>query len=170
MFARRHLQGYAVFRPVDRYFRAAFLPLAAAKGFGLIINCKIFNNIPWHSQKNVADFFGRSVTTIGAHLKEMENKNNHVVLISSNTEGDRLVTRNIKYYSFDCVASLCYRISDLRHAQLYRDFLRPLGIVFPEVIAIACDEKNYRSCLMELLIFSLNFLLENIVLMDSSNH
>jgi very-short-patch-repair endonuclease len=124
----------------------------------LPIRCKIFKALPWHSQRDLAEFFGKSVKTINEHLNKtdlIEGKNT-VLLSSSNTEGNRRVVRNIKYYSFDSAAILCSRVGSFKHTAAYRDFLREIGIVFPETIPISCDEKNFKHYLSEIFAGILN--------------
>lgn len=110
------------------------------------IGCQIFKNVPWHSQRDLSEFFNKSVKTINEHLYPIEEKD-HIVLRSTRTEGDRTVTRKIRYYSFNCAAKLCYLTGSFSHTQKYKDFLQELGIIFPESIPITADGNNIRSYL-----------------------
>jgi very-short-patch-repair endonuclease len=112
------------------------------------VKCKIFNNLPWHSQKDMANFLGKSVKTINEHLSYSQWK--PTLLRVTNTEGTRAVERLTQYYPFDCMASLSYRAGSFLHVDKYRAFLRELGIVFPETVLIPCDEKNFEAYLSQI--------------------
>ena len=113
------------------------------------IGCKIHNNLPWHSQQDIAEFFGKSIKTISEHTVTAPAKD-VLNLTCTSTEGVRTVTRTIKHYSFNYVAGLCYRIRSFHHTERYRAFLAELGIVWAERVPVPCDEKNFSVYLSEI--------------------
>lgn len=96
------------------------------------VKCKIYKNIPWHTQSDMATFLGRSVKTVNEKLKSFNliKDENVTLLQTTQTEGKRIVKRVKIFYSFDVMARICLDHGDIRKVEDYKRFLRELGIVF----------------------------------------
>lgn len=77
----------------------------------------------WLTQKQMSILFGKDTDTISLHLKhifsEQElNENSTTELLSVvQKEGNRLVSRKIKYYNLDAILSVGYRVNSKRGTQ-----------------------------------------------------
>lgn len=77
----------------------------------------------WLTQKQMSILFGKDTDTISLHLKhifsEQElNENSTTELLSVvQKEGNRLVSRKIKYYNLDAILSVGYRVNSKRVTQ-----------------------------------------------------
>ena len=87
------------------------------------INVIFENDTLWLSQKQMAEIFGKDPDTIGLHLKniyqdkELDEKATTEFFSVVQSEGNRSVTRNIKYYSLDAIISVGYRVNSKRGTQ-----------------------------------------------------
>ncbi len=111
-----------------------------------IINFQIFNGLPYHSQKDISEFLGRSTKTINEHLSLL-SKNNFEIIDQPRLEGERRVVRSIKHYNYKIAAGLCSKFGTFEHTQLYRLFLESRGIVWPHELPVFYNERNFRDSL-----------------------
>lgn len=77
----------------------------------------------WLSQKQMAELFDKDSDTIGLHLKNIyqeeeliENSTTEVFSVVQK-EGNRKVSRKIKYYNLDAIISVGYRVNSKRGTQ-----------------------------------------------------
>lgn len=81
------------------------------------------NDTVWLSQKQMAELFDKDSDTIGLHLKNIFQEGE--VVENSTTEffsvvqkeGNRKVSRKIKYYNLDAIISVGYRVNSKRGTQ-----------------------------------------------------
>lgn len=74
----------------------------------------------WASQKSIAQLFGKSVSTINEHLKQIysteelspESTIRKFRIVQN--EGGHDVTRNINYYNLDAIISVGYRVNSIQ--------------------------------------------------------
>lgn len=87
------------------------------------INVKLKDETVWLSQKQMAELFDKDSDTIGLHLKNIFQESE---LIEDSTteffsvvqkEGERNVTRNIKFYNLDAIISVGYRVNSKKGTQ-----------------------------------------------------
>ncbi|MBK6904242.1 MAG: virulence RhuM family protein [Saprospirales bacterium] len=77
----------------------------------------------WLSQKMMAELFDKDSDTIGLHLKNIYAEGELIETATTEvfsvvqTEGDREVKRNIKYYDLDVIISVGYRVNSKRGVQ-----------------------------------------------------
>lgn len=77
----------------------------------------------WLTQKQMGILFEKETDTIGLHLKNIYNENeldeNSTTEVFSvvQKEGNRKVTRNIKFYNLDAILSVGYRVNSKRGTQ-----------------------------------------------------
>lgn len=77
----------------------------------------------WLSQKQMSDLFEKDSDTVGLHLKnifadgELSEKSTTEFLSVVQKEGNRQVTRKIKYYNLDAIISVGYRVNSKRGTQ-----------------------------------------------------
>lgn len=77
----------------------------------------------WLSQKQMAQIFNKDSDTIGLHLRnifseeELDEKATTENLSVVQTEGNRKVKRNIKYYNLDAIISVGYRVNSKQGTQ-----------------------------------------------------
>lgn len=77
----------------------------------------------WLSQKQMAQIFNKDSDTIGLHLKnifseeELDEKATTENLSVVQTEGNRKVKRNIKFYNLDAIISVGYRVNSKQGTQ-----------------------------------------------------
>lgn len=70
----------------------------------------------WLTQKNIANLYGRSVNTINEHIKniisdeELQESSTIWEFRIVQNEGDREVTRDIKFYNLDMILAIGYRV------------------------------------------------------------
>ena len=80
------------------------------------IDVKIENDTVWLSQQQMAELYNTTKQNISSHIKnifeEQELETNSTVkeFLTVQTEGNRHVERNVKYYNLDMIISLGYRI------------------------------------------------------------
>jgi len=80
------------------------------------IDVKIENDTVWLSQQQMAELYNTTKQNISSHIKnifeEQELESNSTVkeFLTVQTEGNRHVERNVKYYNLDMIISLGYRI------------------------------------------------------------
>src|SRR5690606_8294853 len=77
----------------------------------------------WLSQKQMAELFGVEVNTINYHLKEIfqsselqEDRTIRKIRIVQ-TEGSRLVKREVDFYNLDAIISVGYRVNSFQATQ-----------------------------------------------------
>jgi len=77
----------------------------------------------WLTQDKIADLFGVDRTVITKHLKNIYNEDELVEIATSvkiaqvQTEGGRVVKREIKYYNLDAIIAVGYRVNSKRATQ-----------------------------------------------------
>ena len=77
----------------------------------------------WLTQDKIADLFGVDRTVITKHLKNIYNEDELAEIATSvkiaqvQTEGERVVKREIKYYNLDAVIAVGYRVNSKRATQ-----------------------------------------------------
>jgi len=87
------------------------------------LEVKLENETVWLSQKQMAELFNCSIDNISLHLKNVYNEaelsENQTTEDSSivQKEGNKDVTRYIKFYNLDAIISVGYRINSLRGTQ-----------------------------------------------------
>lgn len=70
----------------------------------------------WLTQKNIANLYGRSVNTINEHIKniisdeELQESSTIWEFRIVQNEGEREVTRDIKFYNLDMILAIGYRV------------------------------------------------------------
>jgi very-short-patch-repair endonuclease len=95
------------------------------------IGCKIFNHLPWHSEEDLLDFFGRFLLKKKSDYPISKNNKAYAATLNCEVrENDQLKIKTIKHYSFDYVAQLCEQIKSKSHSNRYHRFLTELGIVW----------------------------------------
>jgi len=78
----------------------------------------------WLNRNQIAELFGRDIKTIGKHInnalrEEMEDST-VANFATVQTEGGRLVERQIEYYSLDMILSVGYRVKSKRGIEFRR--------------------------------------------------
>ena len=77
------------------------------------------NEMVWINRQQMASLFGRDVKTIGKHInnaldEELKGVPTVAKFATLQKEGNRLVNRDIEYYSLDMVLSVGYRVKSQR--------------------------------------------------------
>ncbi len=89
----------------------------------LEIQVRLENEMIWLSQRLMAELFEKDTDTIGLHIKnvftegELEEKPTTEFFSVVQPEGNRLVSRQIKYYNLDVILSVGYRVNSKRGTQ-----------------------------------------------------
>jgi len=84
------------------------------------IEVKLEQETLWLSQPLMADLFGKDFRTIANHIKniyaegELEEDGTATLFQVSQQEGQRKITREIKFYNLDMILSVGYRVSSKR--------------------------------------------------------
>lgn len=84
------------------------------------IDVIVYQETIWASQKSIAQLFGKSVSTINEHLKQIysteelspESTIRKFRIVQN--EGGHDVTRNINYYNLDAIISVGYRVNSIQ--------------------------------------------------------
>lgn len=77
----------------------------------------------WATQKQIAEVFGVTSQNITIHLKsiysegEMDEQSTCKESLQVQTEGDRVVRRNVKFYNLDAIIAVGYRINSSKGTQ-----------------------------------------------------
>ena len=99
-----------------------FLIFAKQTG-GVGIQVRLHNENIWLTQKSIAQLFDCSTDNIALHLKnifqtgELDEKATTEDSSVVQTEGERNVRRNVRFYNLDAVISVGYRINSVRATQ-----------------------------------------------------
>lgn len=83
------------------------------------IEVQLYNGTVWMNRQQMATLFNRDVKTIGKHInnalkEELKNISTIAKFATVQKEGNRLVNREIDYYSLDMVLSVGYRVKSQR--------------------------------------------------------
>lgn len=107
---------------MENYMQKELVLFNSAEG-SISIDVTLEKETLWLSQKQMAEIFNKDSDTIGLHLKniyqdgelieEATTEDFSVVQI----EGQRSVTRKLKYYSLDAIISVGYRVNSKRGTQ-----------------------------------------------------
>lgn len=88
------------------------------------IQVRLIDETVWLSQKMMAEMFQKETNTIGEHIKNIFAENELQEDFSTTRyfrvvqkEGDREISREIKFYSLDVIISVGYRVKSLRGTQ-----------------------------------------------------
>ncbi len=79
------------------------------------LEVRVENETVWLNRQQMATLFGRDVKTIGKHVnnalhEELANVPTVANFAIVQNEGNRMVTRNIEFYSIDMIMSVGYRV------------------------------------------------------------
>lgn len=92
-------------------------------GEDVLVNAVIKDDTIWLTQKAMADLFGAQTPAISKHLQniydEGELSKNATVskMETVQTEGERVVKRNIDFYNLDAIISVGYRVNSRKATQ-----------------------------------------------------
>ena len=83
------------------------------------LEVQLYNNTVWMNRQQMATLFERDVKTIGKHInnalnEELKNYSTVAKFATLQKEGNRLVNRDVEYYSLDMVLSVGYRVKSQR--------------------------------------------------------
>ncbi|MHB9953154.1 RhuM family protein [Ligilactobacillus murinus] len=100
----------------------------------------------WASQKSIAQLFGKSVSTINEHLKQIysteelspESTIRKFRIVQN--EGGHDVTRNINYYNLDAIISVGYRVNSIQATRFRQWATQTLNIA--QKLYITKDRKK----------------------------
>lgn len=79
------------------------------------LEVQLYNGTVWMNRQQMSTLFGRDVKTIGKHInnalnEELKNYPTVAKFATLQKEGNRIVNRDIDYYSLDMVLSVGYRV------------------------------------------------------------
>ena len=94
------------------------------------IEVRIENETVWLNRQQMAILFDRDIKTIGKHInnaliEELRGIPTVAKFATLQTEGDRVVERNIEHYSLDMIISVGYRVKSQRGIQ-FRQWANPV--------------------------------------------
>jgi len=98
-----------------------FLMYSTPQG-GVKVEVVVKDETVWVTQKAMAELFGVEVPTINYHLKnifadgELARESTVRKILIVQTEGGRLVERNIEYHNLDAIISVGYRVNSRQAA------------------------------------------------------
>lgn len=83
------------------------------------LEVQLYNGTVWMNRQQMSTLFGRDVKTIGKHInnalnEELRNYPTVAKFATLQKEGNRIVNRDIDYYSLDMVLSVGYRVKSQR--------------------------------------------------------
>ena len=83
------------------------------------LEVQLYNGTVWMNRQQMSTLFGRDVKTIGKHInnalnEELKNYSTIAKFATVQKEGNRIVNRDIDYYSLDMVLSVGYRVKSQR--------------------------------------------------------
>lgn len=83
------------------------------------LEVQLYNGTVWMNRQQMSTLFGRDVKTIGKHInnalnEELKNYPTVAKFATLQKEGNRIVNRDIDYYSLDMVLSVGYRVKSQR--------------------------------------------------------
>ena len=84
---------------------------------------RLENETAWLSLDNMTELFERDKSTISRHIKNIFNEGelDHASTVANfatvQTEGERLVKRDVEYFNLDVIISVGYRVKSLRGTQ-----------------------------------------------------
>ncbi len=83
------------------------------------LEVQLYNGTVWMNRQQMSTLFGRDVKTIGKHInnalnEELKNYPTVAKFATVQKEGNRIVNRDIDYYSLDMVLSVGYRVKSQR--------------------------------------------------------
>lgn len=86
------------------------------------IDVKLENETVWINRQQMAELFNRDIKTIGKHIKnalkeELCDIPTVAKFATVQTEGNRLVERDIEYYNLDMIISIGYRVNSKQGVQ-----------------------------------------------------
>lgn len=86
------------------------------------LDVKLENNTVWLNRQQMAELFDRDIKTIGKHInnalkEELEDIPTVAKFATVQTEGSRLVERQVEHYSLDMILSVGYRVKSNRGIQ-----------------------------------------------------
>lgn len=125
------------------------------------IDVKIEDETVWLTQAQMAELFQTTKQNVSLHIhnafKEGEIKHEATVkkYLTVQTEGERTVSRNVKYYNLDVIISVGYRVKSLRGTQFRRWALEILkeylikGFTMNDVLLKKAGGGNYWHELLE---------------------
>ena len=86
------------------------------------LDVKLENDTVWLNRQQMAELFDRDIKTIGKHInnalnEELEDISTVAKFATVQTEGSRLVERQVEHYSLDMILSVGYRVKSNRGIQ-----------------------------------------------------
>lgn len=83
------------------------------------LEVQLYNGTVWMNRQQMSTLFGRDIKTIGKHInnalnEELKNYSTVAKFATVQKEGNRIVNRDIDYYSLDMVLSVGYRVKSQR--------------------------------------------------------
>ena len=86
------------------------------------LDVKLENDTVWLNRQQMAELFDRDIKTIGKHInnalkEELENIPTVAKFATVQTEGSRVVERQVEHYSLDMILSVGYRVKSNRGIQ-----------------------------------------------------
>ena len=90
---------------------------------GLDVQVRLENETLWLSQKLMAELFDKDTDTVGLHVKnifaegELNEKATTEFFTVVQQEGNRMVSREIKFYNLDVILSVGYRVNSKKGTQ-----------------------------------------------------
>lgn len=101
----------------------------------------------WLNRQQLAKLFGRDVKTIGKHIaaalrEELKGFSTVAKFATVQSEGNRLVTRQVEYYDLDMILSVGYRVKSSQGI-LFRRWAN--GILKAQLMRRATDNKLLKE-------------------------
>lgn len=90
------------------------------------LDVKLGGETVWLNRQQLAELFDRDVKTIGKHIanalkEELDDDNSTVAKFATvQTEGKRLITREVEHYNLDMIISVGYRVKSKRGVEFRR--------------------------------------------------
>lgn len=118
------------------------------------IEVKIENDTVWLTQQQMAELFNTSKQVVSYHIKniyqegELEPESTVKDFLTVQYEGERKVSRNVKYFNLDMIISLGYRIKSKIATHL--NFLKWFKISYIMLLMVILLQKLYMKELTQM--------------------
>lgn len=82
----------------------------------VVVDVIVDNDTLWATQKSIAQLFGKSVSTISRHIKdifasgELDEKVVVAITTQHDAMSDKTQTKNVKFYNLDMIISNCKQL------------------------------------------------------------
>ena len=89
----------------------------------VVVDVIVDNDTLWATQKSIAQLFGKSVSTISRHIKDIfaSGELDEKVVVAKNAittqhgaMSDKTQTKNVKFYNLDMIISVGYRVNSIQ--------------------------------------------------------